>query len=305
MRTFLFLQGPDGPFFSQLGARLRQEGCGVLRINFNGGDVFDWPWPKTVLFRGRPATWPAWVEDVARQHGITDLVLFGDCRPLHRAAMDQLRPALDVRIHVFEEGYVRPDWVTLERDGVNGHSLMCHDLGRLIREQSRIPHCEPTVIPIGSTTAARVRFCVQHHLAMLAVCWLFPHYRTHRLHPVRIEFIGWLRRGLRLCARRKTFTRRIESVLADTRPMFLLPLQLDRDAQIRFHSPFANMTALIEHVIGSFVRFAPSVARLVIKNHPLDNGVTDYSRIIARAAAEQGAADRICFHRRWTTPQPA
>ena len=51
-RNYLFLQGPIGSFFSRLAARLKDQGHGVHRINFNGGDrVF--ASPITFLSRGK------------------------------------------------------------------------------------------------------------------------------------------------------------------------------------------------------------------------------------------------------------
>lgn len=38
---------------------------------------------------------------------ITDIVLYGDTSPLHAEAI-KLAKALDLRVHVFEEGYLRP-----------------------------------------------------------------------------------------------------------------------------------------------------------------------------------------------------
>ena len=114
-RVFLFLQGPPGPFFARLGSALTGAGHRVHRINFNGGDRLYWP-GRATNYRGRQEEWPRFFEEFTSRHGVTDLVLFGDCRPLHRAAHG-LATINRLRIHVFEEGYLRPDWVTLEADG--------------------------------------------------------------------------------------------------------------------------------------------------------------------------------------------
>mgnify|MGYP003138512366 FL=1 len=37
-RSFLFLQGPHGPFFHRLGQMLRAAGADVWRVGFNQGD---------------------------------------------------------------------------------------------------------------------------------------------------------------------------------------------------------------------------------------------------------------------------
>ena len=75
---------------------------------------------------------------------LIDLVfLFGDCRPIHRAAHD-VATAMGIDVGVFEEGYLRPDFITLERHGVNGNSLRRYDpiqeLRAAARRQGRATH---------------------------------------------------------------------------------------------------------------------------------------------------------------------
>jgi len=45
---------------------------------------------------------------------ITDIILFGDCRPVHAAAI-AIAKRHQIPHYVFEEGYLRPNWITLER----------------------------------------------------------------------------------------------------------------------------------------------------------------------------------------------
>ena len=78
-------------------------------------------------------------------------------------------------------------------------------------------------------------------------------------------------------------------------PYFLFPLQLDSDAQIRLHSPFAGIADALRLVIGSFAAHAPADVRLVVKEHPLDNGVRDWRQETAAMAALFGVADRVDY----------
>jgi hypothetical protein len=121
-RNFLFLQGPASSFFARLADRLSALGHGVFRINFCAGDRAYWGARPARNHRSGALGLAERLEAVYREHGITDQILFGDQRPVHRAALDQ-GAAYGVRTHVFEEGYFRPWWVTLERDGVNAHTL--------------------------------------------------------------------------------------------------------------------------------------------------------------------------------------
>ncbi|WP_441294118.1 capsular polysaccharide export protein, LipB/KpsS family, partial [Bordetella pertussis] len=51
-----------------------------------------------------------------------------------------LARASGVRVHVFEEGYFRPHWVTLERGGVNGFRAIARTR-RMARRASTPPMC--------------------------------------------------------------------------------------------------------------------------------------------------------------------
>ena len=123
-RCFLFLQGPHGPFFNGLGAMLRAAGCAVWRVGFNAGDRAFWRHRASYIpYRGTPEDWPDTFAKICDDRGITDIVLYGDTRPIHAEAV-RLAKSRGLAIHVFEEGYLRPYWVTYERDGSNGNSRL-------------------------------------------------------------------------------------------------------------------------------------------------------------------------------------
>jgi capsular polysaccharide export protein len=125
-RNILLLQGLMGPLFRRLGQVLRHDGYGVHKVNFNGGDRLFWRLPNGIDYRGSLEDWPAMLRQIITDRAITDVLLFGDCRPIHMAAIAVCRD-MHVPVHVFEEGYIRPDWVTLELGGVNGHSTLPRD----------------------------------------------------------------------------------------------------------------------------------------------------------------------------------
>ncbi|MGK9789039.1 capsular biosynthesis protein, partial [Salmonella enterica subsp. enterica] len=59
---------------------------------------------------------------------IDAIVVFGSARRHHRIAA-RLAKSMGIAFWVFEEGYVRPKYITLERDGVNADSpLVALDL---------------------------------------------------------------------------------------------------------------------------------------------------------------------------------
>ena len=69
--------------------------------------------------------------------------------------------------------------------------------------------------------------------------------------------------------------------------------QLLRVRQMRVHSPFRAMHLAIEHVLTSFACHAPRAARLVVKLHPLDSGLYDWTAMTGHLAVALGIADRL------------
>ena len=289
-RRFLFLQGPPGPFFRRLGEEMAREGIPVHRINLNGGDRRDWP-EGGVDFRGRFSEWPVFLDTFLRENGITDVLLFGDCRPYHLTAHG-IAAARNVRTHVLEEGYIRPDWMTLEPEGVNARSSLSRDRNWFIEEARRLPP-EPELPPITASFKRRARDSYWYYHHVLTGCLAYPHFRSHRTTPILKEGFGWLWKFVR--ARRAAeaaaqVLRRLEQ-----KPLFLLPLQLSGDYQIRAHSPFPDMQSAASYAIRSFAANAPADVHLLLKAHPLDCSFYDWRRFVRRHARALGLEGRLHF----------
>lgn len=289
-REFLFLQGPPGPFFRDLAEALKESGAGVHRINLSGGDLYDWR-DGAVNYRGTMRGWPMFVDNFLRANRITDLVLFGDCRPMHNIAL-RLAQLRMVHIHVFEEGYIRPDWMTLERDGVNGHSPMERDPELILAAAKWLPEV-PKLPPITADFRRRARDSYWHYHHVVFDRWRFPFYTTHRQGSIALDAAGWALKFMRSGRRRRQAEATLEE-LGD-RDFFLFPLQLSGDYQIRTHSPFGSMVIGVEYVLESFARFSAPDAILLVKEHPLDSGYRNWRRTIKRMARRLGVADRV-FH---------
>ncbi len=289
-RTYLFLQGPPGPLFFRLAQAMRARGTAVHRINISAGDWIDWP-EKTANFRGRFTDWPVFLDNFLRRHGITDILLFGDCRPYHASAR-RLAALRGIRTHVLEEGYLRPNWVTLELDGVNGHSRLSRDPEWFLREAGKLPP-EPDQPNITAAFRRRVRDTAWHYTTTHLAALLFPAYHTHRPHSPLGEAVGWGWRYL-TGGRRQRKAERVLAGLAG-KPFFLLPLQLSGDYQIRAHSPFPSMPSAAAYVLESFAANAPGDTHLLVKGHPLDASFFDWGRFLRRRASRLGVADRVHF----------
>lgn len=294
-RSFLLLQGPCTPFFQRLALGLQAQGHRVTVINFNGGDTLFRRGLKRIAFRAPLNELPSFLEEVWQRHGITDQLLFGDRRAVHRSALLAARRN-GIRNHVFEEGYLRPFWITHEREGVNGHSL-------LPREPEWYRHAAAQLGPLPPAMRFRSSFKVRatqdviYHLAGLYNPLGFRHYRNHAPVTAPREYMGYIRRFLKLRLQRHYArdTTTIAWLNHQAEPYFVLPLQLNGDAQIRDHSEFKHMPQVIERVMTSFAQYAPPSARLVIKNHPLDMGLVNYPAIIATLAKQLELEGRVDY----------
>jgi len=290
---FLFLQGPIGSFFTRLARRLGESGHRSYRINFNGGDRLYWSGGESLDYRGDEAGWPQFLERQLQDWGISDMVLFGDCRPLHQAAV-RIARLRGVAVHVFEEGYLRPNWLTLESGGVNRHSCLPREAGWYVEAAAKLPPWHPG-IAVSSSFPYRAAADVQYNLANLLLGWRYGGYRSHKpWHPLA-EYRAGARRFFSRPAAARRSAALAGSILAGSRPYYLFPLQLEADAQIRFHSPFGSMAPAIREVIDSFARHAPPQALLAVTEHPLDWGVFDLGAVTRRCARSAGVEERVCF----------
>lgn len=292
-RRVLLLQGLMGPFFRRLGMGLKQAGHEVFKVNFNGGDRAYWRLPNGIDFCGTLADWPQFFAGLLHQHAITDVMLFGDCRDHHAAALQICRDK-NLTAYVFEEGYVRPDWVTMEVGGVNGHSSLSRDPDWYRSQAATLPPV-PEHQRVPSSFRRRATEGLIYNAADVLTRWRYRAWQTHRpWHPL-VEGMGWARKLLRREERRSDATRLIEQLLEQPDPYYLFPLQLDSDAQIRLHSPFAGIADALKTVLESFSKQAPPNTRLVVKEHPLDNGVRDWELETRDLAQRFGVGDRVDY----------
>ncbi len=292
-KVFGFLQGPHGDFFRRLADRLRSDGHVVHRVNLNGGDRHDWQGEATD-YTGTLVEWSEFFGRFVHEHSITDVVLYGDCRPHHRSA-HIIASMRGIRVWVFEEGYIRPDFMTLEQEGVNGHSTLSTDPGWYLAVAEHLP--PPMVQPkVPSNFSKRVRTTILYYVKSHLNGWRFPGYSTHRTEPAYAEAWAYLWHYLD----RKRRARRIEAQLEQFAALgsgrhFVLPLQLNSDYQLRVHSHYPNMSSAAFSVIENFARSAPAGTVLVVKQHPLDTGVIDWRRIIRGQADAHGVGDRVLY----------
>ena len=288
-RSFLLLQGPISSCFDRLGRALIARGHRVHRINLHFGDQLFWRLPAT-HFRGRFAEWRDFVAGMLEEHQITDLVVHGDRRPYHIVAAEEAR-ARGIAVIVTDLGYVRPDWITLEYDGMTTYSRFPRDPAAIRALAAKFP--EPELGPRFHTPFWLIAALdVAYNLGLVFGRPFYPHYRYHSISHPFAEYAGWLWSRAKGWFTARAIAAEKFRLQAMPGSYFLVPLQLATDFQIRAHSPFRELREAVHEIIASFAA-SGSRKKLVFVVHPLDNGLIGWSRLIARLAGDFGVADEV------------
>jgi capsular polysaccharide export protein len=285
-RRFLIVSAPFGPFGAALARTLEARGATVRRMIFNAGDAMNWRRAGGLVFKGDAIEWAQSLTDVAAD--FTDLMLFGEGGGYNRAVLSAVDD-LSARVWVLENGYFRPDWITVELNGVNASSGLPR-----FREGYSAPApnlAEP--VPVGRILPHHVVNISAYHLAQALGGGFFPGYANHYTASPLSQCLGHVRRYLGLAFR--PVSENDADVIAARGDFFIACLQREGDAQLLRYSRYADNTAFLAEVLTSFAAHAPKAARLVVKNHPLDPGLVNLPAVTRRLVIERGLQGRVDF----------
>lgn len=282
-RRFVLLQGPSSRFFAHLARALRSHGADVKKIGFCPGDRLFWARSagSYLPYRGQTSGFGDWLREVMISERTTDVIMLGDGRALHACAVEMLAArSLDVRIWIVEHGYLRPDLILIEPDGMGGASTIPD---RNFTAAEITPH-----LMAPSWKGSFFRYAIMdvaYHASNILFSRLrYPHYSCHSgIHPLS-EYSGWAKKFLTWPKRRRLRRQAVDAIAAHGGPLFLFPLQLSQDTQLVKHGTGESQIKILERVVNSFLANAVPDARLVVKVHPLDNGLTDWQAHLAFAS---------------------
>jgi capsular polysaccharide export protein len=288
MTKVLFLQGPPSVFWRELSDAFEAQGIETRRVNFSFGDLLYWRKRGAINYRGTLRAWPRFLADLLKREGITDIVYYADRLPYHRLAARVARK-LGLRSYAVEFGYLRPDWITLERDGMGRFSHFPDDPEQIrkIAKQVDSPDMHARYAHTFNQEATNE---VIYNLAAYFGRPLYPFYKSDKYYDPLFDYLSWLPRMTR---RRHRLP---ENYFAEgAAPSYLIALQLQSDYQIRGNSPYRHLSQMLEQVIQSFARHAPEASRLLVKQHPLDNDLEAWHKVVNRLSARYRVSDRVTF----------
>ena len=295
-RMFLFLQGPHGPFFSQLACALESYGHATNQIGFNQGDKIFWANKRSFIPFTLPIhAWSGFLQREFREKQITDLVIYNDTRPFHKTAI-QAAHAKGINVHIFEEGYLRPYWITYERDGSNGNSkLMSLAQSAVVPDYlTRDPDPVPAPCHWGDMRE-HIFYGAVYHWCILCANRQFPNFTSHREISIRKEFRLHLKQLVFTPARIAARFWANLTLKCGTFPYHLILMQLQHDSAFQNHSPFKTNASFLELTLRSFANNAPPHQHLVIKAHPLEDGRSEIAYHLRRLGTKFGINRRIHY----------
>ena len=284
----LLLQGPPSVFWRELAKGFEAAGVKVVHVNFSLGDWIYWLKSGAINYRKPLSDWPAYLSEVIVREDITDILYYADQLPYHRIAADVAK-RLGVKCHAVENGYLRPDWITLERGGM-GRLSHFPDQPEQIATIARQAGPADLIVRYPHTFWQEASNEVVYNMAAYLGRLIFPHYQSDKYYSPLFEYIMWLPRMFR---RPKTMPVRYNR--EDNPPFFMLALQLQSDYQIRANSPYKHLSEMLEEVIRSFATCAPDHVRLVIKQHPMDNGWERWGKVVQEISERYGLSERVDF----------
>lgn len=289
----LLLQGPMGPFFRRLRGDLETLGKTVYKINFNGGDRYYYRQKNTFDYQNSIANWRSYLIGFCKQYHIDTFILFGNERIYHKIA-HEVATQYEIDLFAFEEGYIRPDFITFELGGVNGRSSVPKNRQQYQNQLSISSEKQTQVVPHSFGKSAK--YAMKYYLYGWMHRMDFPHYQHHRSFEPVPEGLSWVRSGIRKKLYQLTEQRSYKRLRKLYKQhYFLAPLQVHNDAQIKSWSTLPSAAAFIRRVISSFSKHAAPEDALVFKHHPMDRGYSNYTGLIDKLARRYQCEDKVFY----------
>lgn len=286
--NILLLQGKMGRYFCRFASFLMKFNKTVFKINFNFGDKFFYCHKLAFDYTDTPDNFQNYLTDFIQTHNIKAIVCFNDCRPYHMVAKTCAKH-LAVDFFVFEEGYLRPDYITLQQGGINAYStLNVQDICHLnfVKDTPKRTHNRFYKMCIAS--------CLYYVLCTIGQT-KFPHYEHYRKLTASQELMAWSKAGIQKLWHYRQ-DKRLQSYLSTQKNRyFVVTLQVHNDTQISHHSDYDDVYDFIDEVMQSFALYAKPYIQLVFKHHPLDRGHRNYRQFIRQLSSQYGITGRVFY----------
>jgi capsular polysaccharide export protein len=311
-KKVLLLQGPVGGFFQKLSDYWIDRGAEVIKVNFNPGDDYFYK-NEAIQYKESLYQWARYLKELLISHEVDVVFLFGDCRAIHKPAKS-LCESLSIDLWCFEEGYFRPNFYTLEKNGVNYYSSLTNTNPYSLSAQE----IKTLLVSYPKRFTQMCLAGFRYWLANVMHTTQYPYYTHHRDLNFQ-KAVYWIRSFLRYLKYkvterpiRKLITRSgsgsgsgynslsgsTSNSSSGSRSYFLVPLQVHDDSQMTEHSDYQSVEKFIEEVFSSFAEFvkeSSSLDSVIIKHHPMDQGHVHYGSFISSLSESLGISSQVIY----------
>ena len=288
----LFLIGPIGTFFARLSNFLEKNDVRTYKILF---PLHEYGFPKSriIKYSDKVDFFKDFLRAIIIKHDIKHIFMYGNVIIPHRQALELVsefsKRGEIIQTHIFELGYLRPNFVTLESSGVNYKS-------KFILNKEFYSKQEPyKTYPVAKKHKLRIR---KFWKAITFINHALKNHQIvefdHKLQP-KVSYLWFQTKGFFL----KYYFRLVEYNLKKkclfVNPFFLVILQVSTDSQVTQGSKIKNNREFIYKVIEEFACAKLKKVYLVFKHHPRDRGYNDYSKDIKEIAEEFQVSNNVFY----------
>ena len=123
----LFLVGPIGTFFARLSSYLENNNVRTFKILFPLHE-YGFPKSRVIKYNEDINFFKIFLRKIIIKNEIKHIFMYGNVLIPHKQALDLVKElnkeGNNIKTHIFELGYLRPNFVTLENIGINYNSSL-------------------------------------------------------------------------------------------------------------------------------------------------------------------------------------
>ena len=192
-----------------------------------------------------------------------------------------------IETHIFELGYLRPNFVTLETIGVNYNSslILKSDFYSIQKGYDKFP--------IARKPGLRLR---KYWKIITFINHCFQNYKlvniTHKLQPKPI-YLWFQLKGLFLKYYFRLSEFNLKRRIFSQNEFFIVILQVSSDSQVIFGSEINSNEKFIDYVISNYSMSNLKNTNLIFKHHPRDRGYNNYRDLIIRLSKKYNVSNSV------------
>ena len=289
----LFLMGPIGSFFARLSNYFEENNVRTYKISF---PLYEYGFPKSRLIKFHQDIYlfKKFLKKILIEKEIKHIFMYGNVLIPHKQALSLVeelkKNGIHINTHIFELGYLRPNFVTLENKGINYNSSFIKSREFYLKQDSYelfpIPkkHSHFRIRKIWKTISF-----INHSFKNYKIVK-----KEHKLQPKPI-YIWYQIKGFFLKYYFILSEYKLKKKCFFENKFFIVILQVSTDSQLTEGSDIKDNEEFIYKVIKYFAKANSNNINLVFKHHPRDRGYINYFNLIEKFSKEFGVYKKVFY----------